>query len=153
MHRLMGCRLEGGGGFVGEDAGEVGAIGVDQDELKQGCDQTWADAVTAQDEGVEGKDVDDDGAEDDEAEGCGASDEDEQATEDLTETNDMHPSGGAHDSHELGGWRAGGRRLHGHEGMEDVGAEDDKHQAEQDAADEVEVFHEGRHSLVGWVER
>ena len=139
--------------MVGEDPGEVGAIAVDEDELKQRCDQAWADAVTTQDEGVEGEDVDDDGAEDDEAEGCGTSAEDERAAKDLTEANDSHPSGGTHDTHELGGWRARGRRLHGHEGMEYVRAKDDEHEAQKDAADEVEVFHGGRHSFVRWVER
>ena len=65
----------------------------------------------------------------------------------------VHPAGGSHDGHELGGRGSGGRSLHGHEGMEDVGAEDHEHEAKQDAADEVEIFHGGRHSLGEVVER
>jgi len=90
---------------------------------------------------VEGKDVHEDGAKNDEAERCGASDEDEQAAEELKEADDVHPAGGSHDGHELCGGGAGRRRRRGHEGMQDVGTEDDEHEAEQDAADDGDDFH------------
>jgi hypothetical protein len=109
--------------------------------------------VSTGEKGVEAEDVHDDGAEDDEAEGDGTSDEHEQTTEKLKEADVMHPASGEHDGHELFGRRAGGRWLHRQEGMEKVGAEDDEHQAEEDAAEEVEIFHGGRDSLREVVER
>ena len=145
--------LECGRGFVGEDASEVRAVGVDQDDLKRGCDEAWADSVTSHDDEVEDEDVDDDRAKDAEAERRGASNENEQTAEELKDAYVMHPASGAHDRHELLGGRTGRRRRGWHEGMDDVGAEDYKHEAEQDAADEIEPFHGGRHSLREVVER
>ena len=144
---------EGGRGFVGKDAGEVGAVAVDQDDFEHGGKEAWADSLTSHDDGVEDEDVNDDGAKDAEAQRKGASDEHEQTAKDLEEANVMHPASGEHDAHELGGGRAGGGWLHRHEGMEDVGAEDDEHEAQQDAADQVEIFHGGRDSLREVVER
>jgi len=118
---------EGGRGFVGKDAGEVGAVAVDQDDLKDSGKEAGADAGAACQGDVEDQDVDEDGAEDAEAQGGGASDEDEQAAEDLEEGDVVHPARGDHDTHEVCDGGAGGRGLHGHEGMQAVGAEDNKH--------------------------
>ncbi len=85
--------------------------------------------------------------------GCGASDEDEQAAQELKEADVMHPAGGDHDADELGDGRAGWRWWRRDKGMEDVGAENYEHEAQEDTADEVEVFHGGRHSFGRWVER
>lgn len=138
--------LGGGLGFVGEDSGEVGAVGVDEEDFEQGDEEAHADAMASHEEGVEDEDVDEDGAEDDEAEGSGASDEDEQASEELEEADVVHPAAGAHDAEELGGRRAGGGHLHGHEGMHEVRTEDDEYEAEQNATDEGEDLHGGNDS-------
>ena len=147
------CGLEGGRGFVGEDAGEVGAVAVDQNDFEHSGEEAWSDAGAACQGDVEDQDVDEDGAEDAEAQGGGASDEDEQAAEDLEEGDVVHPARGDHDTHEVFDGGAGWRRRRGHEGMQAVGAEDDEHEAEQDAADQVEIFHGGRDSLREVVER
>ena len=39
--------LEGGRGFVGKDAGEVGAVAVDQDDFEDGCKEAGPDSGAA----------------------------------------------------------------------------------------------------------
>ena len=118
---------EGGRGFVGEDSGEVGAVGVDQDEFEDGGEEADADAFPSCQQEMEGEDVDEHGGEEAEAEGGGSSDEDEQASEELKGADEVHPAAGHQDSHELRGRGPGGGRRHGgQEGVQDVGAEDDE---------------------------
>jgi hypothetical protein len=143
---LRSGQLDGGLGFVGEDAGEVGAVGIDEDDFEQGGEEAHADAVAAHKKRVEDQDVDEYGAEDAEAERCGASYQDEEAAEDLEEADVMHPACGHHDGVELCDGGTGRGCRHRQEGMEDIGAEDDEHEAEQDATDEGDDLHGGEHS-------
>jgi hypothetical protein len=133
--------LGGGLGVVGEDTGEVGAIGVDEDDFEQCGKEAHADAMSAHEKHVEDQNVDEDGAEDDEAEWCSATNEDQQASEDLEEADVMHPAAGDHDRHELRSRRAGRGWWRGKEGMKDVGTHDDEQEPKQDATNEGDDFH------------
>jgi len=139
-------RLGGWRCLVGEDAGKVGTVGVNQDDFQQCRNQTHANALASHNRDVEDQDVDDDRAENAEPERQRATNEYEDASEELEEADMVHPAAGPHDAHELSWERTGGWRWHRHERMKCIGAKDNEHEAKQDAADESNDLHDGGNS-------
>ena len=123
-----------------KETAEAATIGEDKEQLKDGRDGTGHDACAAGHGEVEEQDVDDDRGKDGETERNETTDQEEEPADELTETDEGHPLMLDEDSGERGGV-AGGLVRHGEKGKEDVGAEDDEHEAEQDADDEGGFLH------------
>jgi hypothetical protein len=113
-----------------EETAEAEAVGPDKEKFEDGGDETGDNSGRIEEE-VEEEDVDDDGGKDGEAEGNVAADEQEQASDDLEQGDDGEVVVCSHDAEEGSG--VPGRRGHMQEVEDSVEAEDEEHEAEEDA--------------------
>jgi hypothetical protein len=126
-------------GFGYEEGGEVAAVGVEEEELEEGGYDAGANGSGGKQKSEE-QDVDADGAEEHEAEGNESARDKEQAADALENPNDGQPV--VIDHQEGPGTCIAGRHGCGDELVELVRAEDEKHEAEKQTADQSCDFHE-----------
>lgn len=138
----VGCRgfpggwgLELGGvgfGVGGEEGSEAAVVDDEEEEFQDGGEDTW-DVAVGEEEGVVEQDVYDDRAKEGEGQGDEAAYEEEEAGDDHDDADEGHPVGTDQDAFEDAG--VAGWQPHGKEVQDVVGAEDEEHEAEEEAGD------------------